>query len=66
MPASRCNVTNGATQRLAENAAIFIAAGSVHRLANIGSGPLTVIEVQCGKRLDEADIERLDDAYGRS
>ncbi|GAB5389226.1 MAG: hypothetical protein Alpg2KO_21940 [Alphaproteobacteria bacterium] len=36
-----------------------------HRVANPGDKPLVMIEVQYGELLDEDDIVRLDDAYGR-
>lgn len=55
-----------ATRSLAENGAIFIPAGTAHRLANRGPGDLVILEIQYGDRLEEADIERLEDIYGRS
>jgi mannose-6-phosphate isomerase-like protein (cupin superfamily) len=36
-----------------------------HRIRNIGTEVLVFIEVQVGKHLDELDIIRLDDDYGR-
>lgn len=45
--------------------AIDIPCGAVHRLENIGSGPLVMIEVQHGEYLGEDDIVRLEDDYGR-
>lgn len=39
--------------------------GSRHRIANTGSEPLVFIEVQLGVLLDEEDIVRLEDDYGR-
>jgi len=42
-----------------------IALGQVHRLANMTPDPLEIIEVQFGAYLDEDDIVRLDDDYGR-
>jgi len=50
---------------LEENHSIFISQGRRHRLANPGEIPLIVIEVQTGDRLDENDITRYEDAYGR-
>ncbi len=44
----------------------FIPQGSLHRLRNPGADPLHVIEVQCGSYLEEDDIERIEDDYGRS
>ena len=39
--------------------------GEVHRLANPGSIPLEIIEVQSGSYLGEDDIIRFEDTYGR-
>lgn len=44
---------------------IFIKEGQKHRLENPGKIPLEIIEVQMGQYLEEDDIVRLDDAYGR-
>jgi len=43
-----------------------IALGQVHRLSNVTSEPLEIIEVQFGAYLGEDDIVRLGDDYGRS
>ena len=51
--------------RLAENESTYIPPGAIHRLANPGSVPLELIEVQSGDYLGEDDIERFEDAYGR-
>ncbi|RDD63664.1 mannose-1-phosphate guanylyltransferase/mannose-6-phosphate isomerase [Ferruginivarius sediminum] len=56
----------GRTLRLGPNESTYIPRGAAHRLANPGSEPLHVIEVQSGDHLHEDDIERLDDAYGRT
>ena len=40
--------------------------GNKHRLANSGAELLILIEVQCGDYLEEEDIIRYEDAYGRS
>ena len=50
---------------LNENQSTYIPLGETHRLANPGSEPLEIIEVQSGGYLGEDDIERLDDSYGR-
>ncbi|WP_142846699.1 mannose-1-phosphate guanylyltransferase/mannose-6-phosphate isomerase [Telmatospirillum sp. J64-1] len=50
---------------LHENESTFIPAGIHHRLENPGKIPLRLIEVQSGSYLDEDDIVRLDDRYGR-
>lgn len=43
----------------------FIRAGQKHRLSNPGKVPLEIIEVQLGELVDEGDIVRFDDVYGR-
>ena len=45
---------------------IFIREGQKHRLENTGNIPLEIIEVQIGKYLEEDDIVRFDDEYGRN
>jgi mannose-6-phosphate isomerase-like protein (cupin superfamily) len=40
--------------------------GARHRIRNPGVVPLTFIEVQVGEVLDENDIVRVVDDYGRS
>lgn len=45
---------------------VDIPLGAVHRLANRGPDPLEIVEVQFGSVLDEDDIERLQDDYGRA
>ncbi len=42
-----------------------IQVGAKHRLANHGTAPLEIVEVQIGAYLGEDDIERFDDRYGR-
>ena len=42
-----------------------IGLGDVHRVENPGPDELVFIEVQHGERLDENDIERIEDDYGR-
>ena len=44
---------------------IHIPAGTRHRLANQGPGPLDIVEVQLGSLLSEDDIVRFSDRYGR-
>ncbi|WP_431484856.1 mannose-1-phosphate guanylyltransferase/mannose-6-phosphate isomerase [Pseudomonas solani] len=59
-------ITRGSeTLLLTENQSTYIPLGEVHRLANIGSTPLEIIEVQSGNYLGEDDIVRFDDEYGR-
>jgi mannose-6-phosphate isomerase len=45
---------------------IHIPRETAHRIENIGGEPMEFVEVQCGERLDEADIVRLEDRYGRA
>ena len=50
---------------LQKNESVFIPKGAVHRLENLQTAPLSLIEVQTGIYLGEDDIIRLDDRYGR-
>jgi mannose-1-phosphate guanylyltransferase/mannose-6-phosphate isomerase len=60
-------ITNGdKVLTLTENQSTYIPLGEVHRLANPGSIPLEIIEVQSGSYLGEDDIVRYEDTYGRS
>ncbi len=43
-----------------------IAIDQVHRLANLGTEPVEIIEVQMGTYLGEDDITRLQDDFGRT
>ena len=59
-------ITNGnKVLLLTENQSTYIPLGEVHRLANPGSIPLEIIEVQSGSYLGEDDIVRFEDTYGR-
>jgi mannose-1-phosphate guanylyltransferase/mannose-6-phosphate isomerase len=51
---------------LTENQSTYIPLGEVHRLANPGTVPLEIIEVQSGSYLGEDDIVRFEDQYGRA
>ncbi len=53
------------SRKLHENESVYIPIGEVHRLANPGRIDLELIEVQTGAYLEEDDIERLDDVFGR-
>ena len=44
---------------------VYIPLGAIHRAANPGATPVTIIEVQCGDYLGEDDIIRFEDDYGR-
>lgn len=60
------HVTRGEeTVELRQNQSTYIPVGVRHRLANRGTLPLEIIEVQCGSYVGEDDIERLSDVYGR-
>ena len=43
----------------------YIPAGEKHRLSNISTEELLLVEIQCGSYLGEDDIVRLADSYGR-
>lgn len=57
---------DGEKKLYTENQSIFIPIGGRHLLANPGKIPLILIEVQTGSYLEENDIVRLDDKYGRA
>ena len=60
-------ITNGEkVLLLTENQSTYIPQGQKHRLANPGTTPLEIIEVQSGSYLGEDDIVRFEDTYGRS
>lgn len=62
----RAEVTVGSREfSLDSEQHVFIAQGEVHRLSNFGLAPLEIIEIQLGDYLEEDDIIRLDDDYGR-
>ncbi|MFC4422381.1 mannose-1-phosphate guanylyltransferase/mannose-6-phosphate isomerase [Cupriavidus pampae] len=50
---------------LSENQSTYIPIGTLHRLENPGKTPLEIIEVQSGAYLEEDDIVRFEDNYGR-
>jgi mannose-6-phosphate isomerase-like protein (cupin superfamily) len=61
------HITVGAQVRtLAVGGHIDIAMGQVHRLANLTTEPVEIVEVQFGDYLGEDDIVRLSDDYGRA
>lgn len=53
------------TTLLSENESTYIPIGTMHRLANPGRIPALLVEVQTGAYLDEDDIVRYEDVYGR-
>jgi mannose-1-phosphate guanylyltransferase/mannose-6-phosphate isomerase len=48
-----------------ENESVYLPAGCVHRLANPGKIPVEIVEVQTGAYLEEDDIIRIEDDFGR-
>jgi mannose-1-phosphate guanylyltransferase/mannose-6-phosphate isomerase len=48
-----------------ENESAYVPKSTLHRLENEGKVPVEIIEVQNGEYLEEDDIERFDDDYGR-
>ena len=56
---------DGRRQSLVGGQSVDVLAGAWHRLANAGSQPLVVLEIQSGHALAEDDIERREDDYGR-
>jgi mannose-1-phosphate guanylyltransferase len=47
------------------NESTYIKAGEIHRLANLGKIPLTIIETQVGEYTGEDDIVRIEDDFNR-
>ena len=58
-------VCDDEVKTMGENDRIFIPAGTKHRVTNDGSVPVEFIEVQYGDYLEEDDIVRFEDVYGR-
>jgi mannose-1-phosphate guanylyltransferase/mannose-6-phosphate isomerase len=56
---------DGETRLLRKGESTFVRSGMRHRLRNPGVIPLEVIEVQLGEYLEEDDIVRFEDDYGR-
>jgi mannose-1-phosphate guanylyltransferase/mannose-6-phosphate isomerase len=57
---------DGKVDLISENQSTYIHIGEPHRLANPGKIPAFLIEVESGSYLDEDDIVRFEDVYGRS
>jgi mannose-6-phosphate isomerase len=57
---------DGDQRRLGPADAVDIAAGSAHRIENVGSADLVFVEVQHGDYFGEDDIVRLEDDFGRA
>jgi len=59
-------VTNGdEVITIHKNQSTYIPIGTKHRLENLGSEPLHIVEVQVGDYVGEDDIQRYEDNYGR-
>ncbi|HOY68187.1 MAG TPA: mannose-1-phosphate guanylyltransferase/mannose-6-phosphate isomerase [Candidatus Ozemobacteraceae bacterium] len=59
-------VTVGDEERFVhENESVYVPKSTLHRLENPGKVPLEIIEVQNGEYVEEDDILRFDDLYGR-
>lgn len=56
---------DGVEEFVRSGESIFFREGQKHRLENPGKTPLEIIEVQMGQYLEEDDIVRFDDEYGR-
>jgi mannose-1-phosphate guanylyltransferase/mannose-6-phosphate isomerase len=48
-----------------ENESAYVPKSTLHRIENTGKIPVEIIEVQNGEYIEEDDIERFDDSYGR-
>ncbi len=60
------SITLGNTTKIyTVNDNVYIPVKTAHRLENLTTEPVSIIEVQIGSYLGEDDIVRLDDIYGR-
>lgn len=65
--AGTAKVTIGDQEQMVhKNQSVFIPPSTKHRLVNPGKIPLEIIEVQNGDYLEEDDIVRFEDVYGRT
>lgn len=51
---------------LVKDGSVFIPCGTKHRIRNSGDRPMSFLEIQTGDILDENDITRYNDEYGRA
>ena len=59
-------ITNGSkVYNIKANESAYIPMNGIHRLENPLAQPLKIVEVQCGKYIEEDDIERLSDDFAR-
>ena len=56
---------DGVEKLVRENESVYVPLGSKHRLSNPGKIDVNLIEVQTGSFLEEEDIVRYEDIYGR-
>lgn len=56
---------DGQDHLLSEDKSIYVPLGVPHRIFNPGRIPLHLVEIQSGSYLEEDDIVRIDDQYGR-
>ena len=59
-------VVGARVRRLKPRGTVDVPRGAWHRIENPGRRPAVIIEVQHGPRLDEEDIVRRQDDYGRA
>jgi mannose-6-phosphate isomerase-like protein (cupin superfamily) len=59
-------IIKGRARRLKPCAAVDVPRGAWHRIENPGRRPVVIIEVQLGSRVEEEDIVRREDDYGRA
>lgn len=59
-------IIDGRGRRLKPRATVEVPRGAWHRIENPGRRPVVIIEVQHGSRVDERDIVRRHDDYGRA
>ena len=57
---------NGDIKKVIAGDHVFIPLRAPHRISNVGTTPMSFIEVQLGDVLDESDIVRISDDYGRT
>ena len=58
-------ILDGQEIKVGPGSVLDVPVGCVHRIGNTGHDPLVFIEVACGERLSEDDIERIQDDYAR-
>ena len=59
-------IIKGRGRRLKPRATVDVPRGAWHRIENPGRRPVVIIEVQHGSRVEERDIIRRQDDYGRA